>query len=159
MEERPVRKKNRLEGYDYAKPGYYFVTFCTKNKECTLGSVTTADEANSSEMRLSPCGQLTQEAIVAIEQVYPGVKVDQYAIMPNHVHLLLSMTAGDYDLPNLSRIIQQTKRRVSKNYGSPVWQSHYNDHIIRCEQDYREIWEYIENNPTKLSLYQQGIMP
>ena len=159
MEERPVRKKNRLEGYDYAKPGYYYVTFCTKNKECTLGSVTTADEANSSEMRLSPCGQLTQEAILAIEQVYPGVRVDKYAIMPNHVHLLLSMTAGDYNLPNLSRIIQQTKRRVSKLHGSPVWQSHYNDHIVRCEQDYREIWNYIENNPTKLSLYQQGIMP
>ena len=159
MEERPVRKMNRLEGYDYAQPGCYFVTICTKNKERILGQVTKAEETQQSKMILSPCGQLAEEAILAIEQVYQGVRVEKYAIMPNHVHLLLSLTAGDYNLPNLSRIIQQTKRRVSKLYGSPVWQSHYNDHIIRCEQDYREIWNYIENNPTKLSLYQQGIMP
>ena len=48
-------------------------------------------------------------------------------------------------------VIQQMKGYVTKQIGFTVWQKLFYDHIIRNENDYREIWEYIENNPIKLT--------
>ena len=53
--------------------------------------------------------------------------------------------------PTISRVIQQMKGYVSKQIGKPIWQKLFYDHIIRNEQDYNEIWQYIENNPQKWS--------
>ncbi len=51
--------------------------------------------------------------------------------------------------PTINRVIQQTKGYVTKQIGFSIWQKSYNDHIVRNEQDYKSIWEYIENNPFK----------
>ena len=53
--------------------------------------------------------------------------------------------------PTVSTVIQQMKGYVTKLIGFTVWQKLFYDHIIRNENDYREIWEYIENNPIKLT--------
>ena len=52
-------------------------------------------------------------------------------------------------VPTISRIMQQMKGYVSKRIGRSIWQARYYDHVIRTQRDYREIWEYIENNPAK----------
>ncbi len=151
---RPTRKPNRLEAYDYTSPGYYHVVFCTQNRECLLGTVTKSDEAHASELQLSAYGKAVEEALFAIPGIYHGVWLEKYVIMPNHVHLILAFSDVGEPLPHLSRVIQQTKRRVSVRVGRPIWQTHYYDQIIRSEAEYRDIWEYIENNPTKWSLDQ-----
>ena len=51
--------------------------------------------------------------------------------------------------PTVTTVIQQMKGYVTKQIGFTVWQKLFYDHIIRNENDYREIWEYIENNPIK----------
>jgi REP element-mobilizing transposase RayT len=159
MDHRPVRKKNRLENYDYSQPGYYFVTVCTEDRKLLLGTVTKSDAAHSSEVILSHAGVVTAEAIQAMSNVYQNVTVEKYVIMPNHFHMILSFHESEQPLPDLSRVVQQTKRRVSKILGMSIWQSHYFDRVIRGEADYRAVWEYIDNNPTKWSLdkyYNEG---
>jgi len=54
--------------------------------------------------------------------------------------------------PTISTVIQQTKGYITKQIGFSVWQKLFYDHIIRGEKDYKEIWEYIDNNPLKWEL-------
>ena len=152
MKPHPTRKANRLSDYDYSLPGYYFITFCTEEREPLLGRVVECDE--QAEVLLSLYGQAAKEAIERIPQCYPGVRVDKYVIMPNHVHLLLVLESTDDPerIPTISRIVQQLKGVITKRLGKNIWQIHFHDHVIRSEQDYREIWQYIDNNPTKWSL-------
>ena len=103
-------------------------------------------------MVLSEIGEHTSAAIAAIQNAYPGVVLDAFCIMPNHVHLLITLSGDGDRPPNLSRIVQQTKRRISATVGEPIWQSHYHDHVVRNEKDYRDIRQYIENNPAKWTL-------
>ena len=152
MAVRPVRKANRLESYDYSVPGYYFVTFCTENHVCILGQITPCSEYRQGEMVLNPAGEIVRQAILNIPNSYPGVLLDKFVIMPNHVHLILALQEGKAPLPSISRIVQQTKGLVTKRLGKQIWQIHFHDHIIRGEADYREIWEYIDNNPAKWAL-------
>ena len=81
------------------------------------------------------------------------ISVDNYAIMPNHIHLLLQIHS-DVDgrpmaAPTISTVVNQMKGAVSKEIGHSVWQKGFHDHVIRGEEDYREIWQYIEGNPGK----------
>ena len=145
----PERKRNRLQTYDYQTPGYYFLTFCTEGRACLLGQVMEADETRQSSMILSEAGSVVDEAIRAIPAHYPGVALDKYVIMPNHVHLILHLQDTGKPCPSVFRIVQQLKGVVTKRLGRNIWQIHFHDHVIRNEQDYREIWQYIENNPTK----------
>ena len=154
MEHRPVRKANRLETFDYSTPAYYFVTVCTLDRKPLLSRVTNADESHRARVILTNLGKETENAIHSISKAYPGVGVEKYVIMPNHFHVILSFSASCENLPNLSRVVQQTKRLVSKKAGFPVWQSHFYDHVIRDEADFQSIWTYIDNNPTKWSLDQ-----
>jgi hypothetical protein len=49
--------------------------------------------------------------------------------------------------PTVSRIIKQWKGVITKRTGSSIWQKSFHDHIIRDENEYRQIAEYIGNNP------------
>ena len=74
------RKNLRLPEYDYSSSGAYFVTVCTKNKECTLGHVVGGDVHIAPHTALSPLGQIC-------EQVFSRMPfLVTYVIMPNHVH-------------------------------------------------------------------------
>lgn len=96
---------------------------------------------------------ITDEAINNISEIYQNITVDNYVIMPNHIHLLLQIHSDENGrpvvAPTIDRVIQQMKGYVTKQIGEPIWQKLFFDHIIRGEQDYGEIWQYIENNPIK----------
>ena len=76
----PHRRPLRLQGYDYAQAGAYFVTVCTRDRLCALGDVV------NGEMVLSPAGHLAHAAWQVLPQHYPGARLDAWVIMPNHVH-------------------------------------------------------------------------
>ena len=80
--------------------------------------------------------------------------MDNYVIMPNHIHLLLFLYCDNGRamlVPTVSRVIQQLKGAVTKRIGHPIWQSRFYDHVIRTERDYRDIYTYIDNNPARWS--------
>ena len=74
------RRSIRLQGYDYATPGAYFVTICIQNQECLLGAVV------NGEMVLNAAGQMVQRVWDELPAQYPGVETDAFVVMPNHVH-------------------------------------------------------------------------
>jgi putative transposase len=74
------RKSIRLKEYDYSYPGEYFVTICTKGKECMYGSI-----ANR-KMDLNEKGGIVDRCWRGIPENFPCVDLDEYIIMPNHFH-------------------------------------------------------------------------
>lgn len=153
----PQRKKLRLEKYDYSSPGAYFVTISTYNRQKIFWT----------DNELNELGRIVEESILDIHNHHKYVKVDKYAIMPHHIHLIVTIGCGalpdddeillddimgriKYD--DLKIIVGCFKASVSrkihkKNKDLIVWHRSYNDHIICNQEEYDNIWDYIENNP------------
>ena len=152
--ELPKRKNIRLEKYDYSTPGAYFITLCVKGRETALSHITVgASIARPKEIHLTKYGKIAEAAIKNIPKYYPVISVDNYVIMPDHIHLLLQIhsdiSGRPMVAPTIKRVIQQTKGYITKQIGFSILQKSFNDHIVRGQEDYKNIWEYIENNPLK----------
>ena len=154
------RKKIRLEGYDYSSFGAYFITICVADRNRLLWQNAEADydrkraEACSHEPPLlSGAGTIVKNEIQKLSTIYGNVMVDQYCIMPDHIHLILLILPDEkgqaHPAPTVSRIIKQFKGSVTKQIGSSIWQKSFYDKIIRNERDYQEVWQYIDENPFK----------
>ena len=149
----PERKQLRLREYDYGQAGAYFVTVCTKDKKCILGSVVGADDYIGPYVRLSPVGKVVESYLHRI----PGIS--HCVIMPNHVHMILHISSTNIlegpmwpSAPakaDISSLVRTWKTLITKELGYCIWQRSFYDHIIRNEADYLRIAEYIEGNPAK----------
>ena len=172
----PKRKQIRIKDYDYSTPGAYFITVCTANREKIFWSdrrgelcspaynIQTGDQRSPLRIELSDVGKIVDAEIQKINTVYDAVRVDKYCIMPDHIHMILVIDTDENGrtcrgelrspacAPTISRVIKQFKGSITKQIGRPVWQKSFYDHGIRNQQDYDEIWEYIENNPLKYTL-------
>lgn len=82
-----------------------------------------------------------------MEEKYNNIKVDEYVIMTNHIHLIIEIENGRAMLaPTISQIIQQYKGVVTKELHYSIWQKLFYEHIIRNEKEYYLIKQYIQNN-------------
>lgn len=148
------RKQNRLGYYDYSQNGAYFVTICTHERRKLLSDIV----GDGSPVPKS-IGSLAEDLIHQISIKYPGVCVDKYVIMPDHIHLLLRLdrsTGTGNPSPTLGTVIGWYKYQLTKQanllsgtQGARILQRSYYDHVIRNQNDYDEVWQYIENNPKK----------
>lgn len=151
------RKTTRLPNYNYSAPGYYFITICTKDKHKLLGEVVGTGLPDGPEVRLSALGEVANQQLAAMSDFYNQFKLEKYIVMPNHVHLLLYIPDCDQGpsrrpVPTNSEVgkfVGTFKRFCNRKYGRNIWQSRSHDHVIRSEQDYRNIWQYIEHNASK----------
>ena len=156
MKDLPVRKNIRLEGYDYSRAGCYFVTICVKDRHNILWDAQTVGAAcgrpsDDGRSVLSETGLLIDTELKKIANIYKWVKIDNYVIMPNHVHMIISLSAiqSTDGRPTISRIVNQFKGSISKQLGYSIWQKLFHDHIIRNEDEYQRIWCYIDENPAR----------
>ena len=156
MNNLPKRKPIRIADYDYSTPGAYFITVCTANREKIFWNSVGADIIRPQNVQLSIAGKIAEQGVIQIAEHYKNVVVDKYCIMPDHIHMILrieSDTSGRMvSAPTVSTVVGSMKRWVSKQIGRPIWQKSFYDHGIRNQQDYNEIWQYIENNPLKYAL-------
>ena len=137
----PIRKHPRLKDYDYTEQNYYFVTICTHNKRCLFGK----------PAELSALGKLAEKHLQEISVHFPGVVVDKYVVMPNHIHGILIFPGEN---ANLSAVVGNYKAAVTRSARKEcadriIWQRSFHDHIIRNQADYERIWQYIEGNPSR----------
>ena len=151
--ELPKRKPNRLTEYDYSTPNAYFITVCTQDRKNLFWTDVRAVVDRPENIPLTDLGMMVKQVIYDITGHYPAITVDHAVVMPNHIHLLLQINT-DIDgrpmaAPTISMVINQTKGVISKKAGFSVWQKGFYDHVIRNENDYRDIWNYIEGNPGK----------
>ena len=150
------RKHPRLKEYDYSSAGVYFITLCTRHRSEVLCRIVGRDDPGAPPyIVLSPSGKVAEKYIRTISSAYENVSVDKFVIMPNHVHLLISISdmqrRAESSRPTVSRIIGAFKRFSNKECGCSLWQASFYDHIIRDEMDYLGHWQYIDDNPAKWS--------
>lgn len=145
----PKRKANRLANYDYSQNGAYFITICVKDKEPILSEISKTDLINPAKIKLSKIGIIIKDAIIKIPEHYNGVFIDNYVIMPNHIHLIIRIQNDSGRIISVPTIIGSMKRFVSKKVSTSIWQKSFYDHIIRDETDYLTKWKYIDDNPEK----------
>ncbi|HOY61179.1 MAG TPA: transposase [Candidatus Woesebacteria bacterium] len=77
-------KQYRLKNWDYSSDGFYFITICTKDRENYFGDI------QNDKMKLSQIGMVTQKYLLQIPMHYKNILIDEFSIMPNHVHILLN---------------------------------------------------------------------
>ena len=82
------RRTIRLKGYDYATPGAYFVTICTHERECLFGDIV------DGVMRLNEAGRMVNTVWDEIPAHYPGIDVDAFIVMPNHIHGIVAIVGA-----------------------------------------------------------------
>ena len=151
----PIRKSTRLKKYDYSTPGAYFVTICTKDRKCILGKIVGDDAHIVPKNELSATGIICDKYINNINVVYENISVDKYVIMPNHIHLIISIRGtmkASSPTTALPHIISSFKSLVTKEVKFPIWQRSFHDHIIRNWEDYKQICQYIDTNILKWEL-------
>lgn len=160
MTDLPKRKPMRLRGYDYSQNGYYFITICTKDRKLLFGDIV------DGKMILNEYGNVVNDEITGLHNHYDTVCVDKYVIMPNHIHMILTITAlsvgaplaapesninhtvgAASGAPTMGNIVRGLKSGISRKCGFNVWQRNYHDHIIRNHKEYENICNYIETNP------------
>ena len=89
-EELPKRKPTRLKSFDYSKTGVYFVTLCTQNRKKLLSKVVGVDVLGDPQsIELLAYGDVANKYINQLNEFYSNIRIDQYVIMPNHIHILL----------------------------------------------------------------------
>lgn len=158
------RKANRLRNYDYSQNGCYFITICTKDKQCILSHIKNIGSdfhTCPKEIIKTPIGCDFEKTLFFIADKY-GVTVDNYIVMPNHVHLLLTFDndyivhTSEHGNPPVSKMIGEIKSYTTKLYrerendGSLIlWQRSFYDHIVRNETDFKNTWNYIQYNALK----------
>ena len=175
--EREQRKSLRLQGYDYSRSGYYFVTVCTAMRGenilaeiCpepqTVGAAALGgpspiladfDPPDNLDVSLTPAGEIVKRYIENINGAYNGhAGMDCYTIMPDHIHMVVWIRAPGDGPPRaaaptvtLPGIVNALKGLSSKKVGYPIWQRGYYEHIIRGRADLQSIRQYIQNNPLK----------
>ena len=157
----PKRKQIRLAGYDYSTCGAYFVTICTHNRARLFGEIVGANLC----VRPNHPDKIIEKWLLELENKYPGVLIDNHVIMPDHIHFILRQTGehatktGEHVGSPLHEIVKWYKTQTTNEYirgvkngmyppfEQHIWQRNYYEHIIRSQDDYDNIWQYIEDNP------------
>jgi len=159
------RRSIRLKGYDYSQPGAYYITVVTHGRECLFGEIVDGN------MILNDAGKFARKCWVEIPKHFPHTDLDEFIIMPNHVHGIIVIVENDKNvgaihvlplrespmqrrkmiLPKIiGRFKMNTAKHINKMRNSPgvrVWQRNYWEHVIRNENELNRIREYIINNP------------
>lgn len=149
----PVPKPYRLKNYDYSTPGNYFITLCTREHKNIFWE-NLDDYATSNFIPIfSKCGNIVYEAINNISENFFHCTVDEYVIMPNHIHLILHIHGDEYGKPlssvTISEVIRNMKEYTLNQMGLNIWETGFYDYIIRYDLEYDIIWDYIEENYCK----------
>jgi putative transposase len=153
----------RLRGYDYSRPGAYFITICTKNRVHYFGKII------DGKMALNNIGKIVECEWIRSFDIRKELLHDEWIVMPDHIHGIVIIINGGRSLVethsraslpferkprSISSFVAGFKSAVTKQIndmgrmqGGSIWQSRFNDHIIRNADEMNRIRQYIANNP------------
>ena len=162
---------HRLAGRDYSQEGVYFVTICCEGRVCFLGKI------QQNTVLLNDWGKVVEEQIKLSIEKRSDWFFHQWVIMPNHLHFLIEIVktenvdTHDVDTQASAYLPQQpilhrkprsissfvavfkskTTKKIREMIDNPeqkIWQNTYHDHIVRNQEGFDKIYNYIENNPS-----------
>jgi putative transposase len=152
----------RLKDYNYSQEGAYFITICAYNRQHIFGDII------NEQMNLNRYGETAFSCWQQIPEHFGNVDLDVFAILPNHIHGIVSISEARHAMPliddklrafgervpgSISTIIASYKSATTKVIHSlpdsshrQIWQRGFYDHVIRDDNDLDQIREYIEAN-------------
>ncbi|MBT5337767.1 transposase [Candidatus Falkowbacteria bacterium] len=153
----PDRKLNRAKFIDYSLAGFYYLTICTNNRIEWFGNVV------NDKMVLNESGVITRQQLFWLTKQYEHVNLDEWIIMPNHVHVIIRIvddvgTGRDRSLPRKTKpipgIIGAFKTTSSKfihqnGLSEFRWQKSYYDRVLRNQSELDHSRWYIRTNPER----------
>ena len=149
-----TRQSLRLKNYDYRNAGSYFVTICAQQRACIFG------EIKNGNLLLTEAGALAQRVWAELPTHYPNVKLDEFVVMPNHMHGIVTLKNPATSLSEIVRAFKTFAARHINTFrgtqGMPVWQRNYYERVIRDENEFLLIREYIRNNPLQWALDEEN---
>jgi len=144
FDEPPRRKKVRLANRDYTD-GAYFVTICTLGRHPILGTI------SDGIVTLNTIGQIVEANWLELRDV-PGMTVDEFVVMPNHIHGIIALERG-FGL-HLPTLIRQFKSRAVKGLiraykdaECQIWQRGYDEAVLIGPGQLAAVRKYIRDNP------------
>ena len=154
----PKRKSTRLQNFDYNNVGVYFITICTRDRQQILSDIVGGDVLDAPpSVELLPCGMVADKIINQLNDFYDNLSVENYVIMPNHIHIILFVNSLENGASRTSpptrqhsavpHFVSTFKRFCNKEIGNNIFQRSFHDHVIRDREDYDEIVKYICENP------------
>jgi putative transposase len=139
----PKRKSTRLKDFDYAYPnGVFFLTSCSQFSRRVF-------EMPGFNFKCINC--------IKEERTRLGHAIYVFCLMPDHLHLLSSPLESGIAVTHYMSSLISIITRLSWNYGytGKLMQRSFYDHIVRKEEDLKQIAEYILNNPVRRDLVQK----
>ncbi len=142
------RRSIRLPEYNYDRGGLFFITICAHNHKCIFGRV------QDFEMIPNVFGKLVTNQWELFRS--EDVQILDFVLMPNHFHAIVELI--DFPLQKLVREFKSTttniyikgvKEKGWEKFDKRIWQRNYFEHIIRNENSFKKISDYIINNPAK----------
>ena len=164
----------RLQHWDYGRNAMYFVTICTKNRDCFF------EKIDNGVMVLSELGEIVKNEWIKTFQLRPdmNLQMGEFVIMPNHFHAIITIGENEYNnkcrdamhcistdtnnvtikhenkfgpqSKNLASIIRGFKSSVTINarkiHADFAWQTRFYEHIVRNNESFYKISNYIINN-------------
>ena len=152
----------RLKGWDYGSHALYFITICTKDRIPHFGEIKTDIEGITS-LQKTAIADVAYANWLRIPEYHPYVALDEFIIMPDHIHGILFINKPDKITWEVNKAGSQSKNLASiiRGYKSSVkqyamlngidftWQPRYFDRVIRDQKEYINVQEYIYDNPDK----------
>jgi REP element-mobilizing transposase RayT len=155
----------RLPGWDYGSNGLYYITICTQNRVHYFGEIISKTQNVETQyiasLRATIIGEMAYLNWLDIPNHFPFVELDDFVIIPNHIHGILFINKPNkvdwntnkfgVQSQNLGAVVRGYKASV-KAYATIndiefAWQPRYYDHVIRNEKEYLNISGYIAENP------------
>jgi REP element-mobilizing transposase RayT len=129
-----TRKRLRLLEFDYSSNGGYFLTVCSHDRRELFVGDAKAD---------------IEHELTGIADRFPGATVDEYVVMPDHVHAILILSNCQSSVPRIIQAFKSlsTARLKARGVTGRIWQRGYYDRIVRNEIELGTLREDIHNNP------------
>lgn len=161
------RKKHRLKNFDYGSYGYYYVTICTLNRINILCKIVGSDAL----VAPTEIGKKVMECFNNIALLNDNIEIDTFVLMPNHIHAIIIIKNTDYieqkqkkydfeilerrgrrSLQGLIKDFKSVTTRYYKkayNIDTSLWQNSFYDEIIKNQNHYHNVYQYIQTNPLR----------
>lgn len=139
-------RHHRLVGHDYSAPGFYFITFGTRNNLELLGT------SAENQVKLAAIGDAVSDLILKLPEVFPNIVIDCYVVMPNHIHILIYLPLENtHSVSEIVRSVKGPSTAIHRELGGngPLWHKGFHDEIIRNDKHLEETRRYIAENPTR----------
>ncbi len=147
------RTSMRLKGYDYSNPGSYFITIILHNNKNLFG------EVFEDRVVLNAAGKMVEKWWHEIPNKFPAIETDQYIIMPNHFHAIISVTLecnttlgnliGWFKTMTTNEYIRKVRTCNWHPFDKKLWHRDYYERIIRNQTELDTFRQYILNNPSQ----------